>query len=343
MKTVKLTLWMITVLLIAGLILTESGCGQSEESDGADQLQEENPDRAGDDGDDPRDGPKPKMYGEEIDDSLCNSEFVVTPPQGCEVRELVPPDSYRGKICYVIFPGSEWETNSPVPKIIEAQEFFEKYCIFLNFEERVLTDDQKNRFRKAYKNWKQAIRDYRFKPGHIRNLRKTIKQQNPGLSDAEIDTKVEERIEEILRDLSLPKSAHRSFLSAMWDLQKAVSGGGGCKETLVVFIDEYICQNPKPTRVSASQQKFNQIGITFPDIASDNILAHELVHLLGKNATDGTGSKITWEHNKCPNVVLHTTRGKWWQSYDFAEHLSYKEYMVIIKNRAGVDLITKID
>jgi len=340
MKTVILSVSLITVLLIAGLYIAEVGVSPSEDSGEDVQGQEEYVEQ---DGDDPRDTPRPKIYGEEIDDSLCTSKFVVTPPPDCEVKELSPPNSYRGKICYIVFPGSEWETNSPVPKIIEAQEFFEKYCIFLNFEERTLSPDLEEKFSKAYKKWKKGIRDYRFKPRQIRDLRKTIRQKNPNFSPDEIEARVEERIEEILREMSLPKSAHRSFFKAMKDLQKAVLRHNGCKETLVVFIDEYVCRNPKPTRISACQKVFNQIGITYPDNASHNILAHELVHLLGKNATDGTGPKITWEHSKCTTAVLHTTRSKWWKSYDFAEYLSYEEYMAIIKYRAGIGLITKIE
>ena len=89
-------------------------------------------------GDDPRDTPKPKIYGEEIDPHNCEPEFIVTPRPKCETQKI-PVPAFRGDFCYFIFPGSPWEKVSPVGKLIEAQAFFEKYCMYFNFVEKTLS------------------------------------------------------------------------------------------------------------------------------------------------------------------------------------------------------------
>ena len=298
-----------------------------------------------DDGDDPRDAPKPIIYGEEIDDNTCSPEFIVTPPPECKLEKKEIPDIYKGKICYIVFPGSQWEKNSPVPKIIEAQKFYEKYCIYLNFEEIDLTPKQKKKYKKWYEKWHLKLRNRHFPKGHIRKWKKDMKKKYPDLTEEEIENRIEEEIKEKLRTITIPRGLWIDFYNTMYGMQKAASKKG-CKKTLVIFIDEYICRNPKPTRTSATQLKFNQVGIEFIDNASNNILSHELAHLLGKNPIDGRGSQITWEHNKCTNAVLHTIREDRRKSYNFADYLSYEEYKIMIKHKAGikkVKLIKKIN
>ena len=294
------------------------------------------------DGDDPRDTPKPIIYGEEIENELCTQEFIVLPKPKCKLQKIEIPDIYRGNICYLVFPGSQWEKNSPVSKIIEAQEFYAKYCIYLNFEEIVLSPKNKKKYKKWYKQWSEQLRNKIFPKGHVNELKKKIKAKNLGISKEDLEIKTEEAITEKLKDISIPEGFYTPFYKTMEGLQKAAKKKG-CNKTLVVFIDEYICRNPKPTRVSATQLHFNQTGITFLDNGSKNILAHELAHLLGKKPSNGRGSQITWEHNKCTNAVLHTSRGKWWQSYNFADYLSFDEYKIMVKNKAGVKLIKKIN
>ena len=292
-------------------------------------------------GDDPRDTPGPKIYGEEIDPSKCEPEFILTPTPECKTgTNEVPP--FRGEFCYIIFPGSAWETVSPNGKLIEAQNFFEKYCMYFNFQERTLSPRKTNKYEEWYAKWKARVRRSTVPPKHIPGLRRRLIAQNPGLSSDEIDDLVEAEIKDILRNASIPGKLHGQFYRKMKKLQRDVAGRR-CKRTLIVFIDEYICYNPKPTRTSACQLKFNQIGITAPDAASTNILAHEMVHLLGKPARN-RGGKITWEHEKCTNSVLHVTRAKWWQPFQFADLLSSAAYQEIItnQNRARTRLIRRI-
>jgi len=302
----------------------------------------ERPEEPGEgEGDDTRDTPKPKLYGEEIDPHNCEPEFIVTPPPKCEKAKIAVP-AFRGEFCYFIFPGSPWETVSPVGKLIEAQIFFEKYCMYFNFVEKKLSPKKTGKYKKWYEKWKAAVRRKTVPKKDERGLRKKLAAANPGKTPQQIDNLVETKIVEILRNASIPKKLYKAFYAKMIELQRVVAGKG-CRQTLIVFIEEYICKNPKPTRTSACQLFFNQVGIIAVDAASKNVLAHEMVHLLGKPATD-RGGKITWEHEKCSNSVLHVTRSKWWEAYQFSDLLSSAAYQEIIRhqNKSKNRLIKKI-
>ncbi len=292
-----------------------------------------------DDDEDPRDTPKPHVYGEEIDGKVrCIPEFIV-PANPCRF-DTKPVNSYMGKICYIVFPGSKWETTSPVPKIREAQELYASYCIYLNFEEKKVSRKVKRKMELWYKIWLDSLRNSIIPKGHEKGIRKEIKAKNPNFTQQELDEAVEKRIESKLYSSTMPDSLHEDFRQKMLGLQQTCYRG--CKGTLVVFMDQYICKNPRPTRVSACQRDFNQIGIVFLDNGSKNILAHELVHLLGKEKPDIPGG-VTWGHHEiCREEVNYCTRGKWWNTYQFGDYLTYENYFEIIKNKAGVKLFKRI-
>ncbi|MBM82765.1 MAG: hypothetical protein CMJ78_19560 [Planctomycetaceae bacterium] len=278
-----------------------------------------------------------KIYGEELPER-CDIELIVKPPPTCR-KEVRTVPSYSGKICYIVFPGSTWEQNSPAGVIRDAQTFFEKYCIYLNFEEKQLSKRQQKRYKKWYLRWKERLRRSIVPRRHLKGLKKRLKAQNPNLSQNDLNQLLDKTVEDIVKRASIPKRLHSSFYRKMRSLHKKVARK--CKRTLVVFIDEYICYNPKPTRASATQLRFNQIGITAPDRRSHNILAHELVHLLGKPKTY-RGGTTSWEHQKCPNSVMRVTRDKWYVPYNFANDLTIQNYAEMIRNRAGVKLIQKV-
>lgn len=336
--TNRRSIWFMSILVIGLLIFAYNPRvvqGNQPNEDSSEEYADE------DNGDDPNDTPGPTIYGEEIDANGCESEFIVTPPPQCDTKTLKVP-AFRGDFCYVVFPGSEWETISPVGKLIEAQKFFEKYCMYFNFTEKSLPPKRADKYRKWYSKWKKAVRKRIIPDKHIKGLRRRLIAQNPGLSPAEIDDLLNKEIERILRNSTIPGKLHGRFYRKMRRLQRDVARKG-CKQTLIVFIDEYICYNPKPTRTSACQLKFNQIGITAVDAASKNVLAHEMVHLLGKPTPD-SGGKITWEHEKCPNSVLYVTRANWWRPFQFADLLSSAAYQEIItnQNNAPIKLIEKV-
>ncbi len=250
--------------------------------------------------------------------------------------------AFRGEFCWFVFPGSEWEATSPVPKLIEAQAFFRKYCLYFNFSRKTLAADRANDYEGWFADWKARVRDNVIPDRHIPALRRRVVVQNPGLASAQIDDLVASEIRKILRAATIPAGLHDEFYRQMVQLQADVAGAG-CRDTLILFIDEYICYNPKPTRASACQLKFNQIGITAVDSASRNVLAHEMVHLLGKPEPN-RGGKVTWEHERCTNSVLHVTRSDWWVPFQFADLLSSAAYQEVIRNqnRATVRLIERV-
>lgn len=250
--------------------------------------------------------------------------------------------AFRGDFCYIVFPGSPWETTSPAGTLIAAQTFFAKYCMYFNFLERTLAPDDATAYEEWYAEWKGRVRQSIVPDRHIPGLRRRIIAQNPGLSPEQVERRVADEIRRILRNASIPGPLHGQFFRKMKELQDQVAGSD-CKHTLIVFIDEYVCYNPKPTRTSACQLTFNQIGITAVDAGSPNVLAHEMVHLLGKPRPN-RGGKITWEHERCPDSVLRTTRRNWWRTYTFADLLSSAAYQEIIRNqnRATVRLIERI-
>jgi hypothetical protein len=281
--------------------------------------------------DDAGEAPELEIFGEVVD-AKCSPEFITRPPPVCSTERIEVP-AFRGEFCWFIFPGSEWETTSPVGKLVEAQAFYRKYCFYFNFTQQTLAANRANEYEEWYAEWKARVRKSVIPDKHIPALRRRLVAQNPGLSSDRINNLVESEIRRILRAASIPGDLHEEFYREMVQLQAEVTGDA-CRNTLIVFIDEYICYNPKPTRASACQLKFNQIGITAVDSASRNVLAHEMVHLLGKPAPN-RGGKVTWEHERCSNSVLHVTRANWWAPFPFADLLSSSAYQEIILNQNG--------
>src|SRR5207237_786078 len=102
------------------------------------------------------------------------------------------------------------------------------------------------------------------------------------------------------------------------------------------FMDEYIGgSDGRDTLVSSSQESMTQIGINWVDKGSSHILAHELIHTLGKTATL-TGD-VTWQHkSNCKNALSKVERTDARIPTDLSgRFLDIAEYLEIGKNRCG--------
>ena len=282
-----------------------------------------------------RSGGELEIFGEDLPSKTCAPEFITGPSPACATAAIGVP-AFRGEFCWFVFPGSQWETTSPTGKLVEAQAFFRKYCFYFNFPQRTLAANRSDAYEEWYVEWRARVRQSVIPDRHLPALRRRLILQNPGKSSKEIDDLLEAEVLTTIRMASIPAELHNEFYREMVQLQAEVAGEG-CRNTLIVFIDEYICFNPKPTRASACQLKGNQIGITAVDAASRNVLAHEMVHLLGKPAPN-RGGKVTWEHERCSNSVLHVTRANWWEPFNFADLLSSSAYQEIIRNQNAADV-----
>lgn len=284
---------------------------------------------------------KPHEYSIDELPETCSPKFIVRiNPPICDLKKIKRKEKYFGELCYLIFPGSEWEGNSPIPRIKEAQAIYQKYCIFLNFKKVNLSDEDKNRLRKWYEGWYTRIFNDIFKPGHLKNLKKGIKAQNPTASDEEIDRLYQESIELSFNRTHFKKGFITEFIDEMIKLNRDY--GCGNNKTLVVFMNQYICNNGALVRSSATERYFNQIGINAADINSKNILTHELAHLLGKKSRVA-GGELTWWHNQCENAILHQTRGEWYiPNSNMGDHLSIPEYQEICKNAVKTKLLEEV-
>jgi hypothetical protein len=103
---------------------------------------------------------------------------------------------------------------------------------------------------------------------------------------------------------------------------------------LILFIDEYISDD-RASLVSACTRAYQQIGINWVDSGSSYILAHELIHALGKSAP-GTPGAVTWTHNSpCQNALSTVARSSR-DTIDLSGRLlELAEYREIRTNKGG--------
>ena len=55
------------------------------------QTDKQSEQRDGDNGDDPQDTPRPKVYGEELEANNCEPDFIVSPPPECRTQKFEVP------------------------------------------------------------------------------------------------------------------------------------------------------------------------------------------------------------------------------------------------------------
>lgn len=210
----------------------------------------------------------------------------------------------KGKICALIFPGSNWENNVDlaINEIRRAQRFYAQYCIDLTFQQARITNRRLvSRLNRWYNNWYSQV------------------VQAIGGEDK-------------LGTTTIPPNLLRQYLSMMRNIQRAVRG---CK-LLIVFVDEYVGFTPRMSLVSSNQERFQQIGINWVDSGSHNILSHELIHALGKPSPAGKG-QYTWVHqSNCSNSLSKVTRSSSRVIENFErKYLDIAEYLEIINNKGG--------
>ncbi|MGI9482024.1 MAG: hypothetical protein ACR2OR_06675, partial [Hyphomicrobiales bacterium] len=253
---------------------------------------------------DPRDTPPPVIYGEEIDDP-CNPVFVNgigandCDPKGVDIRSTC-----RGTMTGFIFPGSRWTNNvgGAIAEINRSIEFFSQYCINLDLNQLNLKAAELAKMEAWYTSW------YRRVIRHVGGANR-------------------------LGRTSISTALNNEFLGAMAGVQKLAHKRG--VRLLVIFIDEYITDN-RATLVSGVRKNFQQIGINWIDRNSPYILAHELVHALGKSAHNQPG-RVTWSHNSpCQNALTTIQRRNARRPINLSNRfLEIAEHREIVRNRGG--------
>lgn len=256
-------------------------------------------------GDDPRDTPPPVIYGEEIDESACDPIFVNgIGANDCDPKGVDIPATCEGEITGFIFPGSQWmgDVGGAVKEINRTFEFYAKYCINLRLNQLNLGEPQLRNMQHWYENWYARVVQAVGGEAHIGST-------------------------------TIPTQLTREFLGAMAKLQRLARRRGA--RLLVVFIDEYITDH-RPTLVSGVRRNFQQIGINWIDRGSPYILAHELVHALGKPARNRPGP-VTWAHNSpCQNAITTIQRTNSRSTIDLSNRfLEVAEFQEITTNRGG--------
>ena len=274
------------------------------------------------DGDDPRDKPRPIVYGEEIEKAACNHDFVDgIGSQRCDPRPENIGRRYRGELSYLLFPDTQWTEEEAVREIRRAQEFYAEYCIFLNFSPASVSDKARRRLKSAYDEWKTDFENHVFPHGTT-------------LSEAEKG--------ERLNNATIPRGLFDRMNNLMIVTQN--DAGAGKSKGLVVFVDQYIAQTGRPSRGSANHAQYFQIGLSYPDSRSPHVLSHELVHLLGKVSRKRGGS-VTWSHNSpCTDKAMSIALPRrWTQPFNWSgRYLEGTEYFEIIGNRGGKKILKKI-
>ncbi len=104
-----------------------------------------------------------------------------------------------------------------------------------------------------------------------------------------------------------------------------------------MFMDEYIGgSDGRDTLVSSCQESMMQIGINWVDSGSSHILAHELIHAMGKPGPGSTGA-VTWPHSSnCGNALSKVDRIDSRVTTDLSGRLlDVAEYLEIGQNKCA--------
>ena len=249
-------------------------------------------------------------------ETKCIADFVdgtnLSNPD-CDPKKKTLDNRCTGKLYKLIYPGSQYD-NAAGRKLADeelkrATDFYAKYCIDLTVEEITLPAKVAAGFKNSYAAWfADLISD-------IGGKDKLGKTSIPA-GDCANFRKIADTIQKHAQDEVKPKGL----------------------KLVIVFMDEYIGgSDGRDTLVSSTQQDIMQIGINWIDSGSKYILAHELIHALGKSGAAAVGT-ITWPHeSKCPGKALsHVERTDSRVTIDLSNRfLDIQEYLEIGANRAA--------
>lgn len=243
----------------------------------------------------------------------CKAKFV----DGISNSDCTPTEKTLDQRCTltinkVIYPGSEYDSvegrKRADAELKRAVDFYAKYCIDLKIEEITFTKDEAKTAKDAYETWIAEV---------IQNVGGKDHLGKTALKVADINNfkKIANAIQKQANDQK-PKAKEK---------------------LVVVFMNEYIGgSDAYDTLVSSCQDSILQIGINWVDSKSRFILAHELIHAIGKPAPDGKGD-VTWDHkSKCKNALSTIARKNSRETIDLSDrYLDVSEYLEFGKNRCA--------
>lgn len=249
-------------------------------------------------------------------ETKCIADFVDGTNQtnpDCDPKKETLDNRCTGKLYKLIYPGSQYD-NAAGRKLADeelkrATDFYAKYCIDLTVEEITLPDKVATGLKNAYAAWFADV------ISNIGSKDKLGKASIPG-GDRDNFHRIANTIQKHAQDEVKPKGL----------------------KLVVVFMDEFIGgSDGRDTLVSSTQEGIMQIGINWIDSGSKYILAHELIHALGKSGAATVGA-FTWPHkSKCPGKALsHIERTDSRVTVDLSDRfLDIQEYLEIGTNRAA--------
>jgi hypothetical protein len=241
----------------------------------------------------------------------CQPSFVDGTNQAnprCRPFPLELAQRCQGTICPYIFPGSQYDTprgrQFAAAELQRATQFYGSYCIDLNVRNITFDPPTTNALQAAYAGWFAEV---------LRQVGGAGRLGRTSISDTN----------------------RANFAVIMRAVQEAAGRIAPRGEKLVVvFVDEYIGgSDGRDTLVSSCQEDLLQVGINWIDRASPFILAHELIHALGKPASNGTGL-LTWVHSSnCRNALSRIRRTSSRRPVNLANRLlDVQEYLEIGRN-----------
>jgi hypothetical protein len=249
-------------------------------------------------------------------ETKCTADFVNGTNHAnpdCDPKKKTLDNRCTGKLYKLIYPGSQYD-NAAGRKLADdelkrATDFYAQYCIDLTVEEITLPDKVATGLKNAYAAWlADVIND-------IGGKDKLGKTSIPS-GDRDNFHKIANTIQKHAQDEVKPKGL----------------------KLVIVFMDEYIGgSDGRDTLVSSTQEDIMQIGINWIDSGSKYILAHELIHALGKAGAASVG-KVTWPHSSnCPGKALsRIERTDSRATIDLSDRvLDVQEYLEIGTNRAA--------
>jgi hypothetical protein len=180
----------------------------------------------------------------------------------CDPKVRVLTDRCKAKIYKYIFPGSQYDSalgmQAAIAEFQRAVDFYKQYCIDLTVKDIIFPGALINNLKTAYATWYSDVVQQIGGASHLGTS--SISGQNRANFRTIINT-IQRRAEQ---DIA-PRGT----------------------KLVVVFIDEYIGgADGHDTLISSCQEHIHQIGINWFDRDSPYILAHELIHALGKPTSD---------------------------------------------------------
>lgn len=245
----------------------------------------------------------------------CSPKFVNGTNQAnpdCDPKVRILNNRCEGTIYKIIFPGSQYDSAGgrklADAEIKRATNYYAKYCIDLTVEEITIPAKTAKILKDAYAIWFDEVVTQVGGKDHLGKT--SISKENRANFHKFI-----EKIQELAEEDVKPKG----------------------KKLVVVFMDEYIGgADGRDTLISSCQEDIHQIGINWIDRGSPYILAHELIHALGKPSTNKVGA-VTWPHSSnCNNALSKVPRTDARSTVDLSgRFLDVEEYLEIGKNRGA--------